>query len=77
MKKLYNESGLWWFTLFLRSVLEKNLRLLMECVDEMSQDANRYFSFQRQLAKQNQAKTQYQQKRVRTDIMLTLGISLN
>merc|ERR1712018_293134 len=45
------------------SVLEKNLRLLMECVDEMSQDANRYFSFQRQLAKQKQAKQQYEQKR--------------
>jgi len=44
-------------------VLEKNLRLLIECVDEMSQDANRYFSFQRQLAKQNQAKLAYQSKR--------------
>jgi len=51
------------------SVLEKNLRLLMECVDEMSQDANRYFSFQRQLAKQNQAKTQYQQKRTHENQM--------
>jgi len=45
------------------SVLEKNLRLLMECVDEMSQDNNRYFNFQRQLAKQEQAKTAYKQKR--------------
>ena len=52
------------FLLVLRSVLEKNLRLLMECVDDLSQDANKYFNYQRQVSKQNQAKMQYMQKRV-------------
>jgi len=42
---------------------------LIECVDEMSQDANRYFSFQRQLAKQNQAKLAYQSKRTHENNM--------
>lgn len=51
------------------SVLEKNLRLLMECVDEMSQDANRYVNFQRQLAKQTQAKQQYIEKRKHENAM--------
>jgi len=45
------------------SVLEKNLQLLMECVDELSQDANKYFNYQRQFAKQKQAKQQHMQKR--------------
>lgn len=51
------------------SVLEKNLRLLMECVDEMSQDANRYVNFQRQNAKQTQAKEQYLAKRKHENAM--------
>ena len=45
-------------------MLQKNLQLLMECVDDMSQDSNKYFNYQRQLAKQQQAKQQYQHKRV-------------
>ncbi len=36
----------------------------MDCVDDLSQDANKYFNYQRQAAKQNQAKQQYIQKRV-------------
>ncbi|KAK3590405.1 hypothetical protein CHS0354_008757 [Potamilus streckersoni] len=45
------------------SMLEKNLRLLMECVDEISMDANKFLNFQRQFQKQQQSKQQYLQKR--------------
>lgn len=45
------------------SFLEKNLRLLMDCVDDMNQETNKLFSYQRNLAKQHQAKQQHQQKR--------------
>ncbi|XP_064624831.1 eukaryotic translation initiation factor 3 subunit H-like [Lineus longissimus] len=45
------------------SYLEKKTKLLMGCVDDLSQDCNKYFNFQRQAAKQNQAKQQYLMKR--------------
>ncbi|XP_013405028.1 eukaryotic translation initiation factor 3 subunit H [Lingula anatina] len=45
------------------SVLEKNVRQLMENVDELVQDTNKYINYQRQSAKQQQAKQQYLQKR--------------
>lgn len=44
-------------------VLEKNLKLLMECVDDLNQDVNRYFGYQRQAVKQKQAIQQYTTKR--------------
>ena len=50
----------WYFSSF----LEKNLRLLMDSVDDLSQETNKFFNYQRSLAKQQQAKQQYQQKRV-------------
>ncbi|ELU18873.1 hypothetical protein CAPTEDRAFT_161622 [Capitella teleta] len=43
--------------------LEKNVSLLIESVDELTQDANKYFGFQRTQARQNQAKQQYLAKR--------------
>merc|ERR1711860_349656 len=43
--------------------LENYVKLLMGCVDDLSQDANKFFNFQRQFAKQNQAKQQYLLKR--------------
>ena len=46
------------------SFLEKNLRLLMDCVDELAQDSNKHFNYQRQVAKQQQSKQQYTLKRV-------------
>ena len=46
------------------SFLEKNLRLLMDSVDDLSQETNKFFNYQRSLAKQQQAKQQYLQKRV-------------
>jgi hypothetical protein len=49
---------------FFRTYLEKKVKLLMGCVDDLSQDCNKYFNFQRQHAKQNQAKQQYLLKRV-------------
>ncbi|XP_064605529.1 LOW QUALITY PROTEIN: eukaryotic translation initiation factor 3 subunit H-A-like [Liolophura sinensis] len=45
------------------SVLEKNVRQLMECVDDITQDCNKFFNYQRQHLKQQSAKQQYQQRR--------------
>ncbi|KAJ8306310.1 hypothetical protein KUTeg_016855 [Tegillarca granosa] len=45
------------------SMLEKNLRQLMDCVDDVAVDSNRFLNFQRQYQKQQIQKTQYQQKR--------------
>jgi len=45
------------------SVLEKDLKLLLESVDEMSQDSNKFFNYQRQLSRQTQAKQQALNKR--------------
>lgn len=45
------------------SMLEKNLRLLMDSVDEVAMDANKFVNYQRQYQKQQIAKTQYLQKR--------------
>ena len=50
---------------YFSSVLEKNLRLLMESVDEVSMDANKFVNYLRQYQKQQQAKQDYQRKRVR------------
>jgi len=36
----------------------------MDSVDDLSQETNKYFNYQRSLAKQQQAKQQYLQKRV-------------
>jgi translation initiation factor 3 subunit H len=46
------------------SFLEKNLRLLMDTVDDLSQETNKYFNYQRTLAKHQQSKQQYLQKRL-------------
>ncbi|KAK7101227.1 eukaryotic translation initiation factor 3 subunit H-B-like [Littorina saxatilis] len=45
------------------AVLEKNLRQLMECVDDVAMDTNKYLNFMRQNFRQQQAKQQYLQKR--------------
>ena len=37
---------------------------MMECVDDLSQDTNKYMNFQRQTAKQEMNKKQYLLKRV-------------
>lgn len=50
--------------LSISSHLEKNMRLMMDCVEDLAQEANKSFNSQRQLAKQQQAKQQYVQKRV-------------
>jgi len=43
--------------------LEKNMRLLMDSVDDFVQDTNKFFNYQRQLAKQQQSKAAFLQKR--------------
>ncbi|GFN87119.1 eukaryotic translation initiation factor 3 subunit h [Plakobranchus ocellatus] len=45
------------------SMLEKNLRQLMECVDEVAMDTNKYLNFQRNNFRQQQSKQQYILKR--------------
>jgi len=42
----------------------------MDCVDELSQDTNKLFNYQRTLAKQTQAKQQQLQKRVCSWILI-------
>ncbi|XP_046563967.1 eukaryotic translation initiation factor 3 subunit H-like [Haliotis rubra] len=45
------------------SMLEKNLRQLMECVDDVAMDTNKYLNFQRQQFRQTQAKQAHILKR--------------
>ena len=63
-----------WLIYVCSSVLEKNLRLLMESVDEVSMDANKFVNYLRQFQKQNLAKQDYQRKRVRFHQHFTLKI---
>jgi len=46
----------------------------MDSVDDLSQETNKFFNYQRSLAKQQQAKQQYQQKRV--NCLLTVCVCL-
>ena len=52
------------FLCYCSSMLEKNLRQLMDCVDDVAMDANRYLNFQRQFQKQKIQKQQFVTKRV-------------
>ena len=52
------------FVFFSRSYLEKNVRLLMESVDELCQDANKFNNHLRNVARQQQQKDAYTQRRV-------------
>eukprot|EP00918_Siedleckia_nematoides_P078473 GHVU01171707.1.p1 GENE.GHVU01171707.1~~GHVU01171707.1.p1 ORF type:complete len:339 (+),score=43.52 GHVU01171707.1:25-1017(+) len=45
------------------TVLEKNMQMLMDCVDDLSQESNKFFNYQRQVGKQTQLKNQHLQKR--------------
>ena len=45
-------------------MLEKNLQMMMECVDDLAQDTNKFINYQRQAAKQDLNKKQYLLKRV-------------
>ena len=47
------------------NVLEKNLRSLIENVDELGSETNKFLNHHKQLQKQNHLKQQYLQKRVR------------
>lgn len=46
------------------STLDRQLRCLMEYVDDLSQEANKFNNYQRQNAKQLQDKHKFMQKRV-------------
>lgn len=56
-------------------MLEKNLRQLMGCVDEVAMDANRFLNYQRQYQKQLIQKQQYLQKRVSKHLSLSPSLS--
>ena len=45
------------------SVMEKNLRLMMDSVDELVQDTNKFYNYQRQSAKHELNKKQFLAKR--------------
>ena len=47
-------------------MLEKNLELLMDYVDDLSQETNKYINYQRNVGKVQMAKQQYIYKRVST-----------
>ena len=49
-----------------RNMLEKNLELLMDYVDDLSQETNKYINYQRNVGKVQMAKQQYLYKRVST-----------
>ncbi|EDO39430.1 predicted protein [Nematostella vectensis] len=50
-------------TLSTGSYLEKNVRVLMESVDELCQDSNKYHNYQRSVIRQQQQKENYLQRR--------------
>lgn len=54
------------------STLDRQLRCLMENVDDLSQEANKFNNFQRQNAKQLQDKHKFMQKRVSVLLPLCL-----
>ena len=54
------------FVIYCRSYLEKNVRLLMEGVDELCQDANKFNNHLRNVARQQQQKEAYTQRRVKS-----------
>ncbi len=45
-------------------MLEKNIELLMDYVDDLSQETNKYINYQRNVGKVQMAKQQYIYKRV-------------
>lgn len=57
------------------STLDRQLRCLMEYVDDLSQEANKFNNFQRQTAKQLQDKHKFMQKRVSIKGILVRGKS--
>lgn len=48
--------------------MEKNLRSLIENVDELASETNKFLNYHKQLQRQNHLKQQYLQKRVRSGI---------
>ena len=62
----YDEVKIHWFVIHCRSYLEKNVRLLMEGVDELCQDANKFNNHLRNVARQQQQKEAYTQRRVKS-----------
>ena len=64
----YDDVKIHRFVIYCRSYLEKNVRLLMEGVDELCQDANKFNNHLRNVARQQQQKEAYTQRRVKSII---------
>ena len=62
----YDDVKIHQFVIYCRSYLEKNVRLLMEGVDELCQDANKFNNHLRNVARQQQQKEAYTQRRVKS-----------
>ena len=62
----FDDVKIHWFVIHCRSYLEKNVRLLMEGVDELCQDANKFNNHLRNVARQQQQKEAYTQRRVKS-----------
>ncbi|CAG2234240.1 EIF3H [Mytilus edulis] len=62
-EKTTDEDKFNYLDLATSSMLEKNLRQLMDCVDEVAMDANRFLNYQRQYNKQSVQKQQFLTKR--------------
>ena len=56
------------------STLDRQLRCLMEFVDDLSQEASKFNSYQRQVTKQQQEKVKMLQKRVSLSKVLRIFI---
>jgi hypothetical protein len=50
------------------NVLEKNIRSLIENIDELGTETTKFLNYHKQLQKQNHLKQQYIQKRVKFKI---------
>lgn len=64
MDAIPEEKGAQFLDMSTASVLEKNLQAMMDCIDTVSQEGSKLANYQRQLLKQQQAKHQFQQRRI-------------
>lgn len=60
------------FVLLNRNFIEKNVQLLMETVDELGQDTQKFHNYQRNSARLQQQKDSYLMKRVSVEAMQKL-----
>jgi len=62
--RLWNHLTCYWRDVFCSNVMENYLRLLMETVDDLSQDTSKFLNYQKLYGKQQAAKQAQLAKRV-------------